>query len=248
VLWDGAEEDTEVWFLNADGSVAEVCGNGLRAVAAAGRDLGFFSPGRVEFRSGPSRFSVIVGADDSPVAASLGIPRYHTNPGVDDVVKVWRGAGSLVFVPNPHVVVFDGPTTREDREKMAGQLVNQVTGGANIGFCSREGDALSLHVWERGVGWTIACGSGAAAAAAAACRLGLLPEGGVSVRQPGGELRVWFGDDGCAWIEGTACLVFVGYIGGATRLDISGFGAALACRRFEERRAELHGDIQRVHG
>ena len=220
VLWDGAENGAEVWFLNADGTQAEVCGNGLRAVAAAGRDLGLFAAGRVDFRSAGVCFSVIVRAPDSPLAASLGIPRHEANPGVDRVLKAWSSEGSLVFMPNPHIVVFHSPQAPEQREKLAGELACQVVGGANVGFCTAEEGLLHLQVWERGVGWTLACGSGAAGAAAVALRMGFVSEGVVPVRQPGGMLRVWFDDSGCAWIEGIASLVFVGTVGGESWVDV----------------------------
>jgi len=71
-------------------------------------------------------------------------------------------------------------------------------------------DRIDLRVWERGVGETLACGTGAVAAVAAAHARGLTGES-VTVRLPGGELRVEL-VDGCAWIEGPARVVYAGAI------------------------------------
>ena len=81
--------------------------------------------------------------------------------------------------------------------------------GANIEFATvRSANLIELRVWERGVGETLACGSGAAAAVAVANRMGDVGQE-TRVRLPGGELLVTLDDRG-AWLTGPANYVFAG--------------------------------------
>lgn len=219
VLWDGVVPDPTLWFLNADGSPAEVCGNGLRAVAVAGRDLGLFQPGPASFRSAEASFPVEIGTLGSSTAVGLGVPRFAESVAVDEALRSSGASGAMVYMPNSHVVVFGGPVAQDQREAMAAGLASRVNGGANVGFCSVQGDGIDLEVVERGAGWTKACGSGAAAAAASARRLGLIAAEEVYVRQPGGILRTWCDREGRVWIEGDAALVFVGLLPRKTQAD-----------------------------
>ncbi|MCU0610993.1 MAG: diaminopimelate epimerase [Candidatus Eisenbacteria bacterium] len=212
VLWDGCESDPELWFINADGSPAEVCGNGLRAIAVAGRDIGLFSQDEFAFRSGGIVFPVVVGGSGKPAAACLGLPGFPCDGAVEETLRGWGITGMLVTMPNPHIVILDGPLDRGTRESLAVRSAGLLPGGANVGFCAVQAGELDLEVWERGVGWTRACGSGAAAAAAAALRRGALARGVTVVRQPGGTLRTWLDEQDRSWIEGDASLVFVGFM------------------------------------
>ncbi len=209
VLWNGVPHDPELWFVNADGSVAEMCGNALRAVAVGGRELGLFAPGRMHFRSGGESFPVVLGERGAPTAAGLGIPRFHPDAGSEELLSPSNGPIAHLSLPNPHVVVF-GTTHEQEPEVVARACSRRVDGGANVGFARVDGESIDLRVWERGVGWTMACGSGAAAAGVAAMRLGLITRGSCEVRQPGGTLAVWIDDEGRAWIEGDAAFVYVG--------------------------------------
>lgn len=218
ILWNGQSLEPQVWFFNADGSPAETCGNGLRALAVAGRDLHVFTPGLLRFHSGNSCFPVLLGPEGSPPAAGLGVPEFAECPGLEERLGTWGGKGVVVFVPNPHIVVFgDAPVAH--RTSLAHELAACVPAGANVGFASIEEGTIMLRVWERGVGWTKACGSGAAAAFAAAQSLHVTSARTVTVRQPGGDLAVWFDEDGRPWIQGGASLVFVGFLGAPSADD-----------------------------
>jgi diaminopimelate epimerase len=114
-------------------------------------------------------------------------------------------------MPNPHVVVFaSSPLSFEEKSAMARALGDMVAGGTNVGFAVvQDSQELVLEVFERGVGWTDACGTGAAAAWAVGERLGFV-EGKTLIRQPGGCLEVERGIEDRIWIHGSARLVFVG--------------------------------------
>jgi diaminopimelate epimerase len=101
-----------------------------------------------------------------------------------------EGAWGVASVGNPHAALFDNDGWNDAlREDLAAKLAAQL-GGANVEFVTVLGpDHLSIRVVERGVGWTLACGTGSCAVAALARRAGLSGDT-VIVENPGGTLRV----------------------------------------------------------
>ncbi len=216
IFWGPARGNVyPLWFFNRDGSAAEVCGNGLRALCVAGRDLDLVRPGEVWFEISGERFPVEAPQEGNIASVGLGIPHIpRTGSLFDDVREELRGmdgGGGLIYVPNPHIVVFEEMAKPEgEREKIAAKLSALLPEGANVGFvCACGKHRLNLEVWERGVGRTLACGSGAGAAWAIAIDQGLL-EGAGTVHQPGGDLLVDQRDDERLWISGEASLIFTG--------------------------------------
>lgn len=191
-------------YRNADGSSAEMCGNGLRCVARHAVDSGMVAASELDVETAAGVRRVEVG--DESVRAELGP--------VDSTGDGFGLAGyelSTVDAGNPHAVAFV-----EDCYSVPVGAVGPVVEGdphypnrTNVEFATVVGpDRIALRVWERGVGETLACGSGAAAAVAEAYRTGRTGAS-VSVMLPGGELHVEI-VDGVAWIEGPARSVFRG--------------------------------------
>ncbi len=190
--------------INSDGSVPEMCGNGIRCAALhlarrAGQkslQVGIDTvtgpqPCRVEShgRSG----SVIVqmrGASLSP--ADIGVQ--SETPWVDEPLRVANHDLHITAVSmgNPHAVIFDDVGDARFEIGDALQHDPRFPNGVNAGFVSeREGNAMQLDVLERGAGWTQACGTGAAAAAVAAAETGRSKRGEpLSIRLPGGILTI----------------------------------------------------------
>ena len=199
-------ETVEMGYWNADGSAAEMCGNGLRCVAlyAVLRGMVGGDEFTVKTPVGPRR--VVVG--EGSVRAELGAVQVG-----EDTVEIAGYRVIPVSVGNPHAVAFVDDCFAVPIAA-AGPLVEfdpAFPGRTNAGFATVVGpDRIDLRVWERGVGETLACGTGAVAAVAAAHARGLTGES-VTVRLPGGELRVEL-VDGCAWIEGPARVVYAGAI------------------------------------
>jgi diaminopimelate epimerase len=198
---DGA--DLEMRLTNADGSPAEMSGNGIRCLVQAAVASGMASPGTVVVDTGAGRRSV----EYREVADGLGYGEVDmgrvlvsADLPLDQSPAVLAGAGKIsracaVSVGNPHVVLLaqgDGPDIC-----VVGPLIESATdGGANIevvGAC--DGSSIELEVWERGVGITESCGTGACAAAAAARSWGLTGDE-VEVRSGGGALVVRLGEGG----------------------------------------------------
>jgi diaminopimelate epimerase len=178
---------------NADGGVAEMSGNGIRCLVQAAVDGGMVRAGSVlvqtlgglrsvEYRPGPE-------AGRGYGRVDMGHAGLGTDLAADELGDAdW---GQHVDMGNPHVVLF-GRRRADDTVRSVGPYWERsVVGGANVEFIwpGPVAGELSLRVWERGVGETLACGTGACAAAAAAQAHGVVGTR-VRVHNPGGPLDV----------------------------------------------------------
>lgn len=188
-------------IFNADGSPAEMCGNGLRCVAWLAVDLGMTD--RREFSVdtpvGPRRVKVL----SSEVTAELGPVTVGEHRSIGDRDFY------LVSVGNPHAVSWVDDLEGIRLAATGRALQDRFADGVNVEMVKVESRRrLSLRVWERGVGETRACGTGAVAAAAAGLAQGLTGEK-VEVRLVGGAAQVTL-EEGTSWITGPARLVYRG--------------------------------------
>lgn len=178
-------------LYNADGGRAETSGNGLRCVGLAVVDSGLVDTPDFTVDTDAGRRRLRVGADGS-VRVEMGVALVGAPLRVpwDEIPLAWS---NLVSTGNPHLVLgLEDPAgpAKVDLSQIEGLQV-LYPGGINVEVVA-PGPApneLTMRVWERGVGETLACGSGACAAAAAAWKQGLVSER-VTVHQPGGEVVV----------------------------------------------------------
>ena len=223
--------DFEYVIHNADGNEVEQCGNGARCFARFVRDKGLSSKdslrvktmkGVIEPRiTADGRVTVDMGA---PVFALDAIPfdslGLELQPqglwGNWPVAQVKSASGAPVFVAtlsmgNPHAVlqVADVDTAPVSVLGPAIQASPQFPQGVNVGFLQVQSrNRVRLRVYERGVGETLACGTGACAAVVAGIRLGLLDDT-VDVQATGGTLTIqWAGGDTPVYMTGPATTVF----------------------------------------
>ncbi len=204
--------------FNADGSEVEQCGNGVRCVA---KYLSDHSDAGLEFAlQSPAGLIEAKVSSDGWVAVSMGVPVFSPDkiPLVADSeaksYKLEVGGENLqisaVSMGNPHCVIrVDDVATapvgdlgpRIEHHERFPKLVN-------VGFMHiRDRSNIDLRVFERGVGETAACGTGACAAVVSGQRLGLLDEA-VSVQLPGGQVVVsWRGGETPAQLKGNAELI-----------------------------------------
>jgi diaminopimelate epimerase len=173
-------------LFNADGGRAELSGNGLRCLVAAAAAHGLVPEGVVEVATDAGRKRVTIALDPSGGRAW----------GAADMGDVVLGAGDSLeggvsaSTGNPHLVVADPGLPDEALAGLAASLTEGIESGANVEFVTVVGDDhLAIRVVERGVGLTLACGTGSCAAAAVAHHLGLVGER-VTVTNPGGDLVV----------------------------------------------------------
>ncbi len=181
-------------YRNADGSHSEMCGNGLRCTAWFGRSRGWAGDEfLVETARGPLRAEV------------AGMDRVRVEVGPVAVLGVEADGRTRVDVGNPHAVYEVDDVAATDVPGIGGRLDRETPGGVNTGFFRRTPTGIELRVNERGVGETLACGSGAVAAA----RVALAGDGELDVTLPGGTITVEI-IDGTGWITGPVEVVYDG--------------------------------------
>ena len=178
---------------NADGSPAEMSGNGIRCLVQAAVGAGLAAAGRVEVHTDAGLRWVDYRDDD--VGAGLGYGRVGMGTpvlgGALDVTVPGLRWAQRVDMGNPHAVLFGDPVTDDVVRSVGPALERSLPGGANVEFVWPGPDpgSLVLRVWERGVGETLACGTGACAVAAAAHGHGDAPSS-LRMHFPGGALDV----------------------------------------------------------
>jgi diaminopimelate epimerase len=200
--------------INADGSVPEMCGNGVRCASLHIARARAIREGtvRVDTDAGPRACLVEDARREGMVTVDMGMVRVIA----ERTLQVEQHSLPLTIVDagNPHAVLF-GRFDRSDVEKL-GPLIATHTDfarGTNVEFAHVDRDAIDLLVLERGAGMTLACGTGACATVAAASAKGLVQTTTpISVRLPGGTLSVKIERDGRATLRGPARHVFSGTI------------------------------------
>ncbi len=189
--------------INADGSEAEMCGNGVRCVARYLDECGDGADQIIETKAGPIATSVLVRGPVYRVRVDMG--RAH----VVDMPLPWPQAVA-VDVGNPHLVMFVASLDDVDLADLGERLQHDALfpNGVNVHLAVvRDEHTLDARHYERGVGLTMACGTGAVACAKAAIARGVA-HSPVTVRVPGGELQIEFTPTGSALMTGPAERVF----------------------------------------
>jgi diaminopimelate epimerase len=183
-------------IYNSDGSVAAMCGNGIRCVARhLAEARGLSGELLVDTDAGPRTCTVHRAPDGAFDSVSVEMGPARVEGEADYAVAGERLHAVRISMGNPHAVLFDEPSRQ--RATAIGPAVEAlVPGGVNVGFARPGAAGIDLVVWERGSGLTEACGTGACAAAVASARAGKVPTGRpVEVRLPGGPLQITVGPD-----------------------------------------------------
>ncbi len=190
-----SDVDDDVWFMdyrNADGSVAEMCGNGVRVFARYLLDAGLVT--RTEFPVG-SRAGVrqvVIGADGE-VAVDMGPARVTGESSA--TVGGRTLAGVAVDVGNPHLVCPVDRLDDLDLTTQPGYDHAVFPDGVNVEFVVVESPArIRMRVHERGVGETRSCGTGTVAAVTGVLHRRGATTGAATVEIPGGRVRVEVGE------------------------------------------------------
>jgi diaminopimelate epimerase len=202
------------WFMdyrNADGSIAEMCGNGIRVMARYLWSTGLADDPVLPIGTRGGLRTVHDGSDGSSTV-EMGSPTLAVvRQPMQVTVRKQTWPISAVFLPNPHAVAFVdaldkiGPLA-EPPSVDAGSLFPD---GTNVEFVVDCGDRhIAMRVWERGVGETRSCGTGVCAAAYAAMERDGAVEAGSSyvVDVPGGRLQVSMHAGGMLLLTGPAVL------------------------------------------
>lgn len=227
LMWVGPAKDASMVasyrVFNADGSEVEQCGNGVRCIvrmlAEDGSDSGIFL---LESPAGPVEARVL---DDGQVAVNMGPPRFEpaaipfvagresSRYSLDVAGRTYRVA--VLSMGNPHCVLEVDDVLTADVRRLGPMIERheRFPERVNVGFMHCLGRThIALRVHERGIGETLACGTGACAAAVAGRRAGRLDDN-VVVDMPGGQLVVsWRGANEPVWLTGPATFISEGTI------------------------------------
>jgi len=211
----GGDVDVAVRFINADGGEMTTCGNATRCIAM----LLFAETGRDHVRIATGAGILDAWKQGDQVAVDMGTTRLDWTqiplareidtlhlPLGDDPVGVNMGNPHAVFfVPNAEVSDVAGVGSRIERDPLFPERTN-------VEFATVQSpDRIRMRVWERGVGITQACGSGACATLVAAVRRGLTARK-ATIALDGGELMIEWRDDDHVIMTGPAALSFTGEI------------------------------------
>ena len=222
--------DITMVVINSDGSMAEMCGNGIRCVAKHARDYGLVDKDKFTVHTGRGTLiaDVFKGKDGkvetfridmgAPILEGREIPinadgRFIDQPFFNSGVKF---KASAVSMGNPHFITFDD--IGEENVRRLGPILESYTSffprKTNVEFCKIEDGKIYITVYERGAAWTLACGTGACATTVAAALSGKVPfDTPIDVHLPGGWLKITVDSKlGYVLMEGPAVLVFEGNI------------------------------------
>jgi diaminopimelate epimerase len=210
--------DVFMEILNADGSAAEACGNGTRCVAALMMDESGNDTVKIETVAGvlpaTRNDDGLVNVDMGPAGLQWSDIPLAT---ASDTLHLDVESGPLrdpvgVNIGNPHAVFFVDDAEAVDIDTLGPQLETHAMfpERANIEVVSKLGpDKLRMRVWERAVGITSACGSGACAVGVAAFRRGLISRRSEIVLD-GGSLFIEWREDGHVLMAGPTATAFHG--------------------------------------
>lgn len=211
-----AAADVRMDYFNADGSTAEMCGNGVRCLAAFVRERGIVRRDTIRVETLKRTVETRIldrSGGETQVRVDMGQPALHS-PDLSvrrsSALDLPIGGRRYAFVSmgNPHAVTFVDDF--EFNVAAVGRRVETTSRlfphKVNVGFAVVESPrALRLKVWERGCGLTQACGSGACAAVIAGTLLGRVDRRTIRVRVDGGTLEIlWDERSGSVFMTGPA--------------------------------------------
>ena len=228
VLEPARRPGTDVYYriFNADGGEVEQCGNGVRCLASFLHRRGAVANGKGEIvldsPAGPIHARV---HDANLISVDMGVPNFdpkslpfeasaeaHVYPLAVAGTEVEIGAVSM---GNPHAVLTVASVTSAPVDRLGPAIERhpRFPKRVNVGFMEIvDKSHIKLRVFERGVGETLACGTGACAAVAVGRRHGRL-DATVEVELPGGKLEITFAAPGeHIWMKGPTAVSFTGRV------------------------------------
>lgn len=226
--------DFEMEMFNADGTRAEMCGNGIRCVAKFVYDFGLTdqtditveSMGKIKYLHltlEDGKVSMVRVDMGEPELIAKNIPVIAESEKVIDapiVVQDQEYRMTCVSMGNPHAVVFMEPKNAAGIDAMNLEAIGPdfennklFPARINTEFVSvLDKNTVRMRVWERGTGETLACGTGCCATAVA-CVLNGYTDRNITVRVSGGEIKIeWNEEDNHIYMTGPATLVFTGEV------------------------------------
>ena len=220
--------DFKMRIFNADGSEARMCGNGSRCVGKYVYDKGLTTKRLITLETLAGIKTLVLNVKDGVVdnvTVDMGCPsvdpaeigmNINGDSLIDAPVVTTKGSVNITAVSmgNPHGVIFTDDLSTAHVHSLGSELENHRmwTDRANIEFARVDSpEHITMRVWERGSGETMACGTGACATAVAAVLTGRTDRK-VTVALAGGDLNIEWSGDGHIYMNGSATTVFEGII------------------------------------
>lgn len=213
---------TQMVIINADGSYASMCGNGIRCFAKYVWDEGIAKGNVIKIETGDGIKEAYVEVEDNKVEnvmINMGLPSFRLEdiPAIFDkeiineLIKVNEKEYTIttMFMGVPHTVLFGKLDDYDVNEGRHIEKFNIFPKGTNVNFCEVINEKnVKVKTWERGAGPTLACGTGSCACVIAANRLGFTSSK-VEVEVPGGRLIIEIKENG-VFMTGPAVVTFKG--------------------------------------
>lgn len=195
-------------YWNADGSFAEMCGNGLRCAARFAIDNGLAQSGEVMVKTDAGNLKVVYDpANPSNVEAQIGMVNVSSS-----AVHLYETPFYTASVGNPHAVTFVDDTMSAPVGTLGPRVESDTTfpNKTNVEFVQiMSPNRIRMRVWERGDGETLACGTAMVASAAVAVKFKGV-QYPVEVNVPGGSSTLWLDNEGYSRMNGPAEVIFKG--------------------------------------
>lgn len=225
-LLPGEGTDITMRIINADGSEAEMCGNGIRCIAKHAYDFNIVKKEEFTIHTLAGNMKAKLNIENgkaSTVQIDMGAPildarkvpvnadgRFLDQPFQADGIRFKANAVSM---GNPHFITFSDLSNEQVRR--LGPIIEChpfFPKKTNVEFCKIKDGKIYITVYERGAAWTLACGTGACATTTAAAINGLVPFNvPIDVHLPGGWLKITVDKDlAYVLMEGPAELVYEG--------------------------------------
>lgn len=226
---ENSNSDFKMRIFNSDGSEAEMCGNGIRCVAKLIHDNELSNKDKIsiETLAGIKKVKILEDEEGkcNEVIVDMGEPIFQDNNIPYDLYEPFnknlildvgeeKMRFTVVSMGNPHAVTFVQDLENIPIEKIGPMIENNpiFPNRTNVEFAQViDKNNIKVRVWERGVGETFACGTGACAAVVAGGINGYTDES-VSVNLLGGELKIEWGKDNHIYMQGPATTVYEGRI------------------------------------
>lgn len=240
---DDADFFMDYW--NSDGTLSQMCGNGIRCLGKYVYDRGLTDRTEIDVatRAGIKHLSMEVEGGtvsrvrvdmDPPTFDRSTLPMKGEGTFLDQPFEVQgrRFRGFAVSMGNPHLVLIGESDPRQVDVSEIGPMLewhDDFPEGTNVEFVKVTDGVVHVRVWERGSGETMACGTGACASLVASSLAGLAPRR-APVIFPGGELEIEWAEDDHAFLTGPATFVFDGELAPAW-MEWAAAGDSLAARQ-----------------
>ena len=222
------EADFEMIFYNPDGSLAEMCGNGIRCLGKFIYEHGFSKQDKLRIKTGVGILPIKLEINESDlvfwVIAAMGYPDFTRKNipvagdgelAMAETIKLQSGLElefHAVSLGNPHAVLFVDDVANYPVREIGSELETHemFPNRINTEFVQHiSSEEIQVRIWERGAGETMSCGTGVCAAAAVCRKLGVVRDELV-VHVPGGDLKINFDENEAVYLGGPAVEVYRG--------------------------------------